>query len=958
MLARTLALTTGLCLSFVVTVPLASQSPAVAYEQFQRDIGGPWIVQWHPPTGTPQAIFGHGYPLTDWRENSLIEARRHANTQMQRWSPLLGLGASDWRESIGARMGRTWTFTFEQWFRGVPVIGGRADVRIHMTGRVCHLGSTAWPVPADFDLTPKLDEQHAIANAWLALGREGNSTPQPGQPRAPRLVIWGDAAAAGRTPFTLAWEVPISAVDAAGNGPIGRAYIHAQTGASLHWTNDKHECGVPACTGERHPKAPVPATYTVRAWTHTAFSPASTPTNATLAGVEILVPGVGTVITDQNGQFTVDLTVPTQVVVSLRGEHTSLVAGANALNLTATLQPGVNSTLQLGTAAATEQQLAHTTTYYWTDRINTWARGILGNSPELAVADNVFPTVNINSSCNAYYTGNSINFYASGGGCNNTAAASVVAHEWGHGLDDRYGGISQTNGLSEGWGDTCSMYLLDDPTIGHDFFSGGGGIRSGTNNQQYPNGGGPHDQGLSWMGFAWKFRENLRAVMGTTVARQISDDVVLGSIAANAFNQPDAVVAAFQADDDDGLLGNGTPHYANLVSACQLHNLPYPPLLAGYIEHTQLTNTTAQLTPRRIEVNAVPITGSYSQVRVHWGPGANQRILVPTGTTNRWHALLPGQLAPQIVQYHIEAQHIGGALHRLPLVGEYLYMTVGEHRIWFDDFEAGAVGWTHGATSGTDDWQLGTPVNHPGWWTDPTAAASGQNCFGNNLGATSNGAYAPASDSWLRSPPIDCTGLTGVRLRFKRWASCAGPTDRLELRVAGTLSWATSFAPMADSGWFVHDALVSLANNQPNVVIEFRLVSTGQQQYGGWNIDDFELYSLAYASPPPATLTLLPEQASQGAPITLAVGTLPTKPFLLVLGDTTGPTTIPGFPTLQVGGNLATLFGVTDASGQFTATFAAPPSPLIGASFWSQFLTLDGASAVIASNTFRNLFTQ
>ena len=152
--------------------------------------------------------------------------------------------------------------------------------------------------------------------------------------------------------------------------------------------------------------------------------------------------------------------------------------------------------------------------------------------------------------------------------------------------------------------------------------------------------------------------------------------------------------------------------------------------------------------------------------------------------------------------------------------------------------------------------------------------------------------------------------------------------------------------------------MLPAAPNNPAVVIEFRLVSTGVVQYGGWNLDDVELYSLAYPVAPPATLAMTPEQVQQGATVTLQIGTSGAKPFFLVLGDAPGPTTVPGFPTVAAGGNLITLFGATNAAGQFTTTFAAPPSPLTGSFYWSQFLTLDGSGAVITSNPYLNLFTQ
>lgn len=64
---------------------------------------------------------------------------------------------------------------------------------------------------------------------------------------------------------------------------------------------------------------------------------------------------------------------------------------------------------------------------------NTWLEGLLSDN------------VNINSTCNAYWNGSSINFYRSGGGCGNTGEIPGIAlHEWGHGMDDNdgSGGIS------------------------------------------------------------------------------------------------------------------------------------------------------------------------------------------------------------------------------------------------------------------------------------------------------------------------------------------------------------------------------------------------------------------------------------------------------------------------------------------------------------------------------------
>lgn len=566
---------------------LQCERDSIAWQQFVQSAGGRWISQWNRATNTPSAIWGSGLRLPGWRGDTQEEARRQAGMLLADRSDLLGLGQSEFREVIASRIGSNWSFVYDQYYQGLPVLGGRADVRVHSVGKISMFGSVAFAIPVAFSTTPKLGELDATFVAWQTLGKEPPAVRQPGDRRQPRLVILGNPRAAKVEPVVLAWEIPVSAVDAEGNGPVGRYYVDAQNGRVVRYENDKHECGVPGCTASHRgftggeqptPAAALPVVSgTVRGWTRLGTGATSTLANIPLPGVEINVPGAGILVTDSNGNFSANVNVPTNVTVTLDGIHNQLIAGSLQPSVTTTLQPGVPANIQFLTAAATQEDAAHTSTYYWTYQVNEFLRSLLGNTAELAAADNVLPTVNIASTCNAYYTGNTINFYANGGGCNNTGYSSVVAHEWGHGIDDRYGGISQTNGLSEGWGDICSIYLLDFQVIGENFFTNGTFIRTGDNTRQYPSGSGVHAQGESWMGFAWKLRNRLATTLGNRPAAiALTNSIVLATIAADATNQRDAVREVFLADDNDADLTNGTPHSVDLLWACQQHNLPDP----------------------------------------------------------------------------------------------------------------------------------------------------------------------------------------------------------------------------------------------------------------------------------------------------------------------------------------------------------------------------------------------
>jgi hypothetical protein len=93
-------------------------------------------------------------------------------------------------------------------------------------------------------------------------------------------------------------------------------------------------------------------------------------------------------------------------------------------------------------------------------------------------------------------------------------------------------------------------------------------------------------------------------------------------------------------------------------------------------------------------------------------------------------------------------------------------------------------------------------------------------------------------------------------------------------------------------------------------------------------------------------------------PVTIQITTAGPRPFVLALGDTAGPISVPGLPTMQVGGGILLLAGATDAAGQYSTGFVVPPSPLLGSYWYSQALTLDAGNNLITTNPFVSLFTQ
>src|SRR5262249_20419995 len=162
----------------------------------------------------------------------------------------------------------------------------------------------------------------------------------------------------------------------------------------------------------------------------------------------------------------------------------------------------------LGTT--TEDSLAQGTAFQGVTATRAFL--IANGFPEADFGAPLVTNVNLADTCNAYFDpgARTINFFHSGGGCNNSAELGIIGHEYGHFVDDFYGSITD-GGLSEGWGDTVSCLLRGDPVVGGDLLPDGQIIRTCDNAYVYPAGGNDevHNLGQAWAGFVWHARAAL-----------------------------------------------------------------------------------------------------------------------------------------------------------------------------------------------------------------------------------------------------------------------------------------------------------------------------------------------------------------------------------------------------------------------------------------------------------------
>ncbi len=162
--------------------------------------------------------------------------------------------------------------------------------------------------------------------------------------------------------------------------------------------------------------------------------------------------------------------------------------------------------------------------------------------------------------------------------------------------------------------------------------------------------------------------------------------------------------------------------------------------------------------------------------------------------------------------------------------------------VYETNFET-APGWTTGGAN--NDWRRNVPGSLQGH-LDPWDAASGTQIFGNDINEPTGGwnvLYPPNANSYLQSPVIDCSGHTGVHLRFKRQLSVEeGIYDVARILVDGNLIWSNpSNENLVDPYWQTQVFDISQYADEGNVQVRFELQSDGGLEFGGWNLDEFSI---------------------------------------------------------------------------------------------------------------------
>ena len=515
-------------------------------------------------------------------------------------------------------------------------------------------------------------------------------------------------------------------------------------------------------------------------------------------------------------------------------------------------------------AADSQYTDAQLTAFIHTNRVVEYVRGF-ASLPYSDTQVQVY--VNINDSCNAYYDGDSINFFRASGGCGNTGRlADVIYHEYGHSLHDH--GIIEGVGawdsaLSDGRGDYLATTITGDSAMGRGFWGTTEPLREtdpeGWEHVWPDDIGEIHWTGLIIAGALWDARQQLVLELGEDEARTVADPFFYQAM-RRAVDIPSMYLEALAADDDDGDLTNGTPHVCAINAGFAPHGLRHvsaqaspvaiaPPHLDGYAVGLGLIGMYGDCPSDQIGTAIV-------EWKLRDSPDTGGELDMDL-SSNGFVAELPAQEDGAVVLYRIRRVLEDGSIVHYPNnpADPYYEMFVGHvEPLYCTDFEVDPAldGWTHDLASGSeqegaDDWQWGA-VESPPSSGDPLDGFSGSMVYGNDLGSGEyNGEYQSDKVNYTTTPLIDTSGYASVRLQYRRWLSVEDAHfDQASIYADGELVWRNLDSQQGDDSsthhrdreWRFHDVDLSAAATDGAVQVMYELSTDGGLEMGGWTIDD------------------------------------------------------------------------------------------------------------------------
>ncbi len=545
------------------------------------------------------------------------------------------------RARSGQPAGHVWFVDYDVVRDGLVVEGARVVFRVN-NGNLIQYGSENLPVVSAKVPATRLTAKQALAAVAQYIGgfQAGDTMRDAGSLHLlPSSILSAKSADGyefgnGRG-LTKVWQVTFKRAGVMGTW---QAQVDATTGEVLSF-DDVNKYASAQATGGTYLNSPTTGSEVVRPDPYLTLGTATTNSAGiynNTAAVTSNLAGTYVKITDTCGS------------ISQASDGSGNVAFGTSTGTDCTT-PGHGGA---GNTHASREQ------YYQVNRIKEVVRGWLPSNTWINTQLNV--KVNLNQTCNAYWDGTALNFFKSGGGCNNTGEiAGVSLHEFGHGIDQNDSTGTATDGATgESYGDTTALIALHASCLGAGFLgsncSGYGdactsctGVRDADFAKHSSNtpatadnfirvrcpaasgGAGPcgkevhcesyvptetmwdlaaRDLPSPGTGVAWTILDRLWYLSRNTATKSFS--CTTGTTYTSNGCSAGSLWKVFRAiDDDNGNLNDGTPHGGALFAAFNRHSI-------ACTTDTGASTTFAGCTPPASPT--LSITGGSNTATLNW----------------------------------------------------------------------------------------------------------------------------------------------------------------------------------------------------------------------------------------------------------------------------------------------------------------------------------------------------
>jgi hypothetical protein len=610
--------------------------------------------------------------------------------------------------------------------------------------------------------------------------------------------------------------------------------------------------------------------------------------NLPLKNLEVNV-GTNTYYTNTNGVVTLPGAGPITATTILKGKYVNVVDNENSVVVPTQSMTFNNTGDSVILVPSAVPNTAHYGIYYHVNAIHDFMKT---KFPTFTALDYPLPALvqRTDGTCNAFYNGNSINFYEAGGGCADMSFLSDVAyHEYGHGINDFFytdnGSSFDNGGMGEGYADAWAFCLNSNPIIGSGFNNtAASSIRIyNAAPKVYPQDlvGQVHADGEIIAGAWWDVGVNWNRVdsMGDLFAKTFYG-LATGPNGTEGQVYLDILIDALNYDDNDGNLNNGTPHMNYIVAGFARHGIS---LLSDATVINNVASSLNSIAPIPISAD---VTAAYPMFlgnlkmfyRLKGTALVDSLLLVKTN--QNYIGNMPGKNVGDIVEYYYQLyDNSDFKATQFPFASAFTLNPITERNIPFHlmvgyslytthDFETGTPsGYTVGNLTGdlatAGKWKVDTLI--PSYTNGDIVQSDKDHTIGNgNKCAFTGNALSPTSSvgsadvdggrTSLATSDFNIQGLERPVLSYWRWFSNSQGSnarkDQWRVYISYNSGSTWSLIPertyQPDVSW--RQNVYKLDNTKSVAALKFVASDSAQTGFNGGSlveaaVDDIQLWS-------------------------------------------------------------------------------------------------------------------